>query len=120
MRWVDVRAYVGLDRRQRKNLRLFDRRSEEAGGQPPSLTTALRQLRLHQLHAENAEGLEAFCGRALATAELAEIYQENNVASLLRLLVENLKQMPADNVTALADAIERSMPQIEMARVARH
>lgn len=119
MRWVDVRAYVGLDRRHRRNLRLFDRRSEEAGGAPPSLTTALRQLRLHQLHAENADGLEAFCGRAAATADLAEAYDEKNVARLLRLLVENLRRMPADNVVALADAIEHAMPQIEMARGAR-
>ncbi|MBC7768473.1 MAG: hypothetical protein H7124_06780 [Phycisphaerales bacterium] len=115
MRWVDVKAYVGLDRRQRRNMRLLDRRGETAGGAPPSLTTALRQLRLHQLHSEKNEGLERFCARASATAELAEVYGETGVATLLRLLIENLRVMPPGDLDALSEAIERAMPEIEMA-----
>jgi hypothetical protein len=38
------------------------------------------------------------------------------VATLLRLLTENLRAMPTDNVDALADAIELAMPEIEMAK----
>ncbi len=115
MRWIDVRSYVGLDRRQRRNLRLLNRRGESAGGAPPSLTTALRQLRLHQLHSEGQAGLEKFCARAEATAKLAEVYGESAVAKLLLLMVENLKQMPTEDLDALAEAIEHAMPDIEMA-----
>lgn len=115
MRWVDVKSYVGLDRRQKRLLRLFDRRGDRADGAPPSLTTALRQLRLHQLHAEGQEGLEKFCVRATGTAELAKAYGEEGVSKLLLLLVENLRAMPEGDIAQMADAIEHSMPNIETA-----
>ncbi|HYD87779.1 MAG TPA: hypothetical protein VEA80_09905 [Vitreimonas sp.] len=115
MRWVDVRSYVGLDRRQRRNLRLLDRRSESAGGAPPSLATALRQLRLHELNRETPDGLARFCARAVATAELAEAYGEKGVTRLLRLLVEQLEAMPPQDLDAIANTIEQTMPTIEMA-----
>jgi len=115
VRWVDVRSYVGLDRRQRRNLRLLDRRSEAAGGTPPSLATALRQLRLHELHSEKQDGLARFCGRAIATAELAEAYGEDGVARLLRLLIEQIEAMQPQNLDSIADTIEQTMPTIEMA-----
>ena len=115
VRWVDVKSYVGLDRRQRKLLRFFDRRSARADAAPPSLATALRQLRLHQLHGDNEEGLDLFCARARGTAELAEAYGETGVSKLLLQLIEQLKALPPGATQAMADTIEHTMPEIEVA-----
>ena len=57
MRWVDVKSYVGWDRRGKRGLRLFDRRSESVVSTPPSLATALRQLRMRCFDLKDAEGV---------------------------------------------------------------
>lgn len=114
MRWVDVKSYVGLDRRNGRKLWIFDRRDKKAaGGIPPSLSTALRQLRLRSLDIEDAEGLTAFCERANATALLAIEYEAKQVAEKLRELVERLEGQ-ADFALAMEE-VERVMPDIEAA-----
>lgn len=113
MRWVDVKSYIGLDRRNRGGFRLFDRRAEKAGMAPPSLSTALRQLRLRCLDTHDAEGLAAFCSRALAVMKLAEAYGDVELALSLSRLVEELQQRT--DYDAIAEDLERIMTDIEAA-----
>lgn len=113
MRWVDVKSYIGLDRRNRGAFRLFNRRGQEAGSAPPSLATALRQLRLRCLDSHDAEGLSAFCARALGVMQLAEAYGQVDVALRLTALVEELNQRTDYEV--VVEMLEQVMPDIEAA-----
>lgn len=80
MLWVDEDTYFGPDRRrQAGGVRLFERRRENRAGNPPPLSTALRQLRLRVLDARGA-GVDAFVRRLHGTAQLAELQGENDAA----------------------------------------
>ncbi|WP_395646741.1 hypothetical protein [Terricaulis sp.] len=114
MRWVDVKSYIGLDRRGGgSGFRIFDRRGRATGGAPPSLATALRQLRLRCLDTQDAEGLSAFCVRALGVMQLAEAYGKVDVALRLTALVEDLNQRT--DYEAIVEMLEQVMPEIEAA-----
>jgi hypothetical protein len=91
MRWVDVKSYVGLDRRGKRGRRLFDRRGESADSTPPSLATALRQLRLRCFDIQDAEGVTAFRERAAAIAQLAEAVGETSAAVAIMRLSDRLE-----------------------------
>ena len=114
MRWVDVKSYVGWDRRGKRSVRLFERRSESSDTTPPSLATALRQLRLRCLDLQDAEGVAAFRARAVATAQLAERCGEAKVGERLTRLSEQLQDWSrGDRVAALVDRLERELQEIE-------
>lgn len=111
MRWVDVTSYVGLDRRRRGGFRLFDRRGDEIGGPPPSLPTALRQLRLRCMGAASPDGLRDLRERACATADLAEAFAYDALAQQLRQLAE-VAGRPGPTRSVI-EQVQRSMLEIE-------
>jgi len=114
MRWVDVKSYVGLDRRGKRGLRLFDRRSESIDSNPPSLATALRQLRLRCFDVQDAEGVAAFCERTGAIAQLAEATGEAAVAMRLARLNERTKNWPQGaDLAPMVEELSRELQQIE-------
>ena len=80
MLWIDEDTYFGPDRRQvNGGVRLRERRRANRAGDPPPLSTALRQLRLRVLDARGS-GVEAFVSRVESTALLAEMQGEPDVA----------------------------------------
>jgi hypothetical protein len=89
MDWVDYKDYFGPDRRRGRNKRLLDRRKEEVSGRPPSLRTALRQLRMRVLEAEGA-GTEAFIARVQAVVTLAAIHDEPKAGEMLSRMALHL------------------------------
>lgn len=92
MRWVDNMRYVGADRRGgRSGLRLRERRRENGAGTPPSLATALRQLRVRVQDAHEPAGLLGFGRRAMAVALLANTQNNRDVADILLKLVRRLE-----------------------------
>lgn len=110
--WVDRLCYVGPDRRERRSgLRLKDRRREQSVGRPPSLSTALRQLRVRVLETNEPGGLVAFVARASATAVLANAYGCRPVGDILMGLVRKLAVPPFG-----CDDDVRSMIYAELAR----
>lgn len=86
MLWVDHANYFGPDRRQRKTgLRVLERRRENYAGPTPSLSIAMRQLRMRVINAEgdNArEFIERLRGVALIARAHNEIAASNALASL--------------------------------------
>jgi hypothetical protein len=116
MRWVEIRSYIGLDRRQKGAFRLLDRRGKRNEANAPSLNTALRQLRLTCVDADDAEGFEAFAVRARGVAQLAEAHGFPAVSARLLQVVETLKlKADAGEYVAVVAMLERVMPEIEAA-----
>jgi hypothetical protein len=114
MRWVDVKSYVGWDRRGKRSIRLLERRTVSNDTAPPSLATALRQLRLRSLDLQDAEGVAAFRVRAGAAAQLAEGCGEVSVGKRLGRLSERLESWPhAADVAPLIEQLEGELQQIE-------
>ena len=114
MRWVDVKSYVGLDRRGKRARRLFDRRGESIDTNPPSLATALRQLRLRCLDLHDAEGVAAFRERAGAIAQLAEAAGQVGVSGRLMRLNEQLEAWSEGaDLAPVVERLERELRQIE-------
>ena len=90
MRWVFDKSFVGLDRREdRFALRLNERRRVDASGLPPSLPTALLQLRLAAPGTDEA-GLLKFSYHASSVAMLATALGQEDVAAPLREMVRSL------------------------------
>jgi hypothetical protein len=89
MDWVDYKDYFGPNRRSGRSKRLLDRRKEEVAGRPPSLRTALRQLRMRVLEAEGA-GADAFILRVQAVVTLAAIHDEPKAGEMLSRMALHL------------------------------
>lgn len=86
MLWVDHTNYYGPDRRLKPHsFRLRERRQDNVAGNPPPLSTAMRQLRMHVIDARGA-GAEVFADRAHGVAMLADVSGEHDAAAALSAL----------------------------------
>jgi len=85
MLWVDHASYFGPDRRRKGGLRVLERRRENYAGPAPSLSIALRQLRMRVINAEGhntRDFIERLRGVALIARAHKEIATSNALASL--------------------------------------
>ncbi|WP_395646166.1 hypothetical protein [Terricaulis sp.] len=90
MLWVDHKNYFGPDRRHKHALRLRERRQYDYAGRAPSLSQAIRQLRLHVIDARGPQGAGAFMDRANAVAMLADMSEETEAAHMLTRLAAGM------------------------------
>jgi hypothetical protein len=107
--WVDHKNYVGPDRRGKRKMRLNERRELDYGGSAPSLSAAVRQLRMHVLEAHGPEGAAKFVQRVKAVAWLAEQVNELKAAAHLHKIAQVMMHQGADKDmrNALYPALER-------------
>jgi len=108
MQWVDQENYFGADRRRKSGgLRVRERRRYDYVGAPPSLTIALRQLRMRVIDA-HGQGAAIFAERARAVAELARIQKEFDAAdALTALALTATRGVYRDERPALYDGLAR-------------
>ncbi|MEZ6022957.1 MAG: hypothetical protein R3C16_05990 [Hyphomonadaceae bacterium] len=105
--WVDHKNYFGPDRRKKRGMRLRERREYDYGGNPPSLSAAVRQLRMHVIEAHGPEA-EKFIERLEAVAALAESAEETTAAALLRRVATVMRQnSERDMRNALYTALDK-------------
>ena len=110
MDWVDYKGYFGPDRRGgRRGGRLLNRRKEaDVASRPPSLRTALRQLRMRVLETQTPAGAEEFVQRVQATVTLAAIHDEPKVGDMLsRMALHLMRANGADVREQLYNALDR-------------
>lgn len=107
--WVDHKNYVGPDRRRKRGIRLNERREYDYGGAAPSLSAAVRQLRMHVLDAHGPEGAAKFVQRVNAVAGLAAQVNELKAAAHLHKIAQVMTQQGAsrDMRNALYPALEK-------------
>lgn len=91
MLWVEHDNYYGPDRRraQQNPLRFHERRQFDSAGPPPSLSSALRHLRLKVLDARGP-GMGSFVERTRAIALLAQMQRQPEAAQALTHLSNSL------------------------------
>jgi hypothetical protein len=106
--WVDHKNYVGPDRRRKRNMRLGERREYDYGGNTPSLSAAVRQLRMHVLEAYGP-GAAKFIERVRAVAWLAEQLEEQRAAAHLHKIAAVMQQQgqTKDMRNALYGALDK-------------
>lgn len=85
MLWVDTTCYFGPDRRRKRVMRMLERRRENYAGSAPSLSIAMRQLRMRVLDARG-RGATAFADRAHGVSILARMNDEPDAADALESL----------------------------------
>lgn len=108
MDWVDYKGYFGPDRRRGRNKRLLERRKEDVSMRPPSLRTALRQLRMRVLEAEGEAGTEAFVQRVQAVVTLSAIHDEPKAGDMLsRMAIHLMRANGADVREQLYRALDK-------------
>jgi hypothetical protein len=107
--WVDHKNYVGPDRRKKRGMRLGERREYDYGGNTPSLSAAVRQLRMHVLDAHGQDGSKKFVARVKAVAWLAEQVNELKAAAHLLKIAQVMEHQGAekDMRNALYPALDR-------------
>lgn len=108
MLWVDHTSYFGSNRR-RKNaaLRVRERRRHDYAQGAPSLSAALRQLRMHVLEARGP-ALTGFIQRILGVTLLAEMQHEPDAAFMLSRLATQLGREPdRDMRPEIYDTLDR-------------
>lgn len=92
MLWVDHANYFGPDRRRSKNgFRVLERRRENYAGPAPSLSIAMRQLRMHVIDARGASA-PLFINRVRGVALIARAHKEIQAAQALTALAEALSK----------------------------
>jgi hypothetical protein len=89
MLWVDNTSYFGPDRRCERTMRMLERRRENYAGPAPSLSMAMRQLRMRVLDAQGAQAAP-FAERLRGVAQLARMQNEPGVANALGQLATGL------------------------------
>lgn len=106
--WVDHASYFGPDRRRKHApIRVRERRQENYASRPPSLSAALRQLRMHVLEAQGP-GAAAFAQRAKGVSLLADIQNEGKAGMMLARIALTMGQAGSRDLrTALYDALDR-------------
>jgi hypothetical protein len=106
--WVDHKNYVGPDRRKKRNMRLSERREYDYGGNAPSLSAAVRQLRMHVLDA-HGPGAAKFIDRVKAVAWLAQQANELKALAHLQKIAQVMEQqgLQRDMRNALYGALDR-------------
>jgi hypothetical protein len=87
-------------------MRLRERRRYDYASRPPSLSTALRQLRMHVIDAQGPAGVREFADRTRAVALLAEMAKEHEAAIELQRLSMRLT-LSRDGRPAIYDALDR-------------
>lgn len=99
MRWVDMKGYIGPDRRKaRSGLRLLNRRKDDLAGPAPSVNTALRQLRVKVFETNTPEGMREFIERCRAVAILANDSNERPVANVIMDMARKLEKVNGQDV----------------------
>lgn len=110
MRWVDIKNYIGMDRRKRRpTLRLCERRRAAQNTVPPSLAAALRQLRVRALATNTPGGVADFVGRARAVADLAQAYGATEAEPALQRLADQMSSNPKQDWREFAEATLRRL-----------
>ena len=90
MLWVDHTSYFGPDRRRKlSSFRMLERRRENYAGPAPSLSIAMRQLRMRVLDAQGAAA-PAFAERLRGVALIARSNNEPAVSNALNQLATAL------------------------------
>ena len=89
MLWVDNTSYFGSDRRCKRTMRMLERRRENYAGPAPSLSIAMRQLRMRVLDAQGAAA-PAFAERMRGVAHLARMHNEPGTSNVLNALASTL------------------------------
>jgi hypothetical protein len=89
MLWVDSDQYFGPDRRRGHKLRMLDRRKDNRAQRPPSVPTALRQLRFRVIEA-TGEGAVALATRMEGVARLAQADHETRASAMLTKLAQHV------------------------------
>lgn len=108
MLWVDHANYFGPDRRVRKNgLRVLDRRRENYAGPTPSLSIAMRQLRMRVLDAQNSD-IILFAQRLRGVALLARAQNETATSAALNSLAEALPRSRGDMRQQIYAGLDRA------------
>ena len=114
MLWVDHTNYYGPDRRLKtQGLRLRERRRDNVAGNPPPLSTAMRQLRMHVIDARGP-GAESFADRANGVAMLADVRGEHDAAvALSALAITAMRGRERDVREALFHGLDRAHAQLQ-------
>lgn len=89
MLWVDNTSYFGPDRRCKRTVRMLERRRENYAGPAPSLSIAMRQLRMRVLEAQGSQA-PAFAERLRGVALIARMHNEPGVSNALNQLAGGL------------------------------
>jgi hypothetical protein len=115
MSWVDHANYFGPDRRRKSGgLRVREHRRYDYAGNPPPLSTALRQLRMRVLDA-SGPGVDAFIARARMVAHLADIQHEPETADVIRALTTRAAQTRGDVRQSLYAGLDRAQAALRYA-----
>lgn len=97
LKWVDAMAYFGPDRRSGAFSHfILERRRHEYAGAPPPLRSALRQLRVRVLEADDENSRSTLQERLTATALLADAQGQIDVSLRLMQLATKLKTADCD------------------------
>jgi hypothetical protein len=108
MLWVDNTNYFGPDRRCKRTMRMLERRRENYAGRAPSLSIAMRQLRMRVLDAQGAQAAP-FADRLRGVAHLARMHNEPAVSNALTQLATALAaSRDADVRNKLYAALDRA------------
>jgi hypothetical protein len=89
MFWVDCDTYFGPDRRGAHKPRMLNRRKDNRAQRPPSVPTALRQLRFRVIDA-GPDGAAAFAARMEGVARLAQAEHEARASAMLSKLAQHV------------------------------
>ena len=89
MLWVDCDTYFGPDRRRAHKLRMLERRKDNCAQRPPSVPTALRQLRFRVIDA-TPENAKLFADRMEGVARLAQLEHEQRASGMLSKLAQHV------------------------------
>jgi hypothetical protein len=94
-----MKSYIGPDRRKaRAGMRLVNRRRDDLSSPPPSVATALRQLRVYVLQADSVDGMKNFIERCKAVAILANEANERPVANVIMDMARKLEKVNGQDV----------------------
>lgn len=107
-RWIDHQSYFGPDRRLRAVLRVRERRRLNLCSHPPTLSRALRKLKLGVLDARGHKGVGDFADLVRNVAMLAELYDASDVSDRLNWLARRLyAHRDEDKRPMIYDALDR-------------
>jgi hypothetical protein len=96
VRWIELRSYVGPDRRRIKKFRLFERRKKDLSSNLPAVEVLLRQLHLRVLDVATArEAIAQFHLRLTVATAAARSNDQREAAAQLALVQTKLTQSQA-------------------------
>jgi hypothetical protein len=93
MRWVEVRSYIGPDRRRGSKFWLFERRKADLSTGLPAIQVLLRQLHLRVLDVATArEAIDQFHLRLSVASNALQQAGQDEAASHLSHIADKLEQ----------------------------